>query len=87
MEKHEILQQAERRRYTQNWDHTLNAEGKQPLRQLSSDHEEAKRQCQRVEDEFMATKGQLFTPIHESKQRRQNPNQQFQRPEENDHLC
>ena len=26
----------------------------------------------------MEAKGQLFTPIHASEQRRQNPNQQFQ---------
>ena len=34
----------------------------------------------------MAAKGQLFTPIHTSKQRRQNPNQQFQGSEEYDYV-
>ena len=43
-----------------------------------------KRECQRLQDEFLAAKGQLFTPIHASKQGRQNPNQQFQGSEEYD---
>ena len=77
---------AERMRYSQNWVLTLNSEGKQPPRQLRPDYEEAKRECQRLQDEFMAAKGQLFTPIHASKQRRQNPNQQFPGSEEYDYV-
>ena len=69
---------AERMRYSANWVLTLSAEGKQPPRQQRPDYEEAKRECQRLQDEFMAAKEQLCTPIHASKQRRQNPNQQFQ---------
>ena len=60
----------ERMRYSQNWVLTLNAEGKQPPRQLRPDYEEAKRECQRLQDEFMAAEGQLFTLIHASEQRR-----------------
>ena len=74
--------EAGRMRYSQNWVLTLNAEGKQPPWQLRPDYEEAKRECQRQQPEFMAAKGQLFTPIHASKQRRRNPNQQFQGSEE-----
>ena len=52
---------AERMRYSQNWVLTLNAEGKQPPRQLRPDYEEAKRECQRLQDEFMAANGQLLS--------------------------
>ena len=62
-------------RYCQNWVLPLIAERKQPPRQLRPNYEEAKRDCQRLQDEFMAAKGQLFIPIHASKQRRQNPNE------------
>ena len=34
----------------------------------------------------MAAKGQLYTPIHPSKQRRQNLNQQFEGSEEYDYV-
>ena len=43
LERHEYtVSKAERMRYFQNWVLTLNAEGKQPLRQLRPDYEEAK---------------------------------------------
>ena len=77
---------AERMRYSQNWVLTVNAEGKQPPRQLRPDYEEAKRECQRPQDELMAVKGQLFTPIQAGIKRRQNPNQQFEGSEEYDHV-
>ena len=48
---------AERMRYSQNWVLTLNAEGKQPPRQSCPDYEEAERECQRLQDEFMEAKG------------------------------
>ena len=53
---------------------------------LRPDYEEAKRECQRLQDEFMSAKGKLFTPIHAIKQRRQNLNQQFQGSEEYDYV-
>ena len=85
LERHDYTAtKAERMRHSQNWVLTLNAEKKQPPRQLRPDYEEAKRECQRLQDEIMAAKGQLFTPIHARKQRRQNPNQQFQGSEEHD---
>ena len=78
-ERHDFsATKAARMRYSQNWVLTLNAEGKQPPRQLRPDYEEAKRECQRQQDEFMAAKAQLFTPFYARKQRRKNPNQQFQ---------
>ena len=83
LERHDYTAtKAERMRYSQNWVLTLNAEGKQPPRQLRPDYEEAKRECRRLQDEFMVAKEQLFTPIHASKQKSQNPNQQFQGSED-----
>ena len=42
------------------------------------------RECQRLQDKRMAETKQLYTPIHPGKQRRQDPNQQFEGSEEND---
>ena len=87
LERHDkTATKAERMRYSQDWVLTVNAEGKQPPRQLRPDYEEAKRECQRPQDEFMAVRGQLFTPIRAGILRRQNPNQQFKGPEEHDHV-
>ena len=87
LERHDhTATKAERIRYSQKWVLSLNAEGKQPPRQLRPVYEEAKRECQRLQDEFMAETGQLYTPIHPSKQRRQNPNQQFVGREEYDYV-
>ena len=44
------------------------------------------RECQRLQDEFMAETKQLCTPIHPSKQRRQNSNQQFEGSEDYDYV-
>ena len=85
LERHDYAaSKAERIRYSQNF--FLNAEGKQPPRQPRPDYEEAKREGHRRQDEFMAAKGQLYIPIHPSKQRRQNPNQQFEGSEEFDYV-
>ena len=65
LERHDYTAtKAERMRYSQNWVLTLNAEGKQPPRQPRPDYEGAKRECQQLQDEYMAAKGQLFSPIH-----------------------
>ena len=65
LERHDYTAtQAERMRYSEHFVLTPNAEGTQPPRQLCPDYEEAKRECQRLQDEFMAAKGPLFTPIH-----------------------
>ena len=80
LERHDFsATKAERIRYSQKWVLSLNAEGKQPPRQQRPDYEEAKRECQRLQDKHMAETKQLYTPIHTSKQRRQNPNQLFER--------
>ena len=80
LERHDYTAtKAERIRYSQKWVLSLNAEGKQPPRQHCPDYEEAKRECQRLEDKHMAETKQLYTPIHPRKQRHQNPNQQFER--------
>ena len=63
LERHDYTAtKAERMRYSQNWVLTLNAEGKQPPRQLRPDYEEAKRECQRLQDEFMAAKSSSLHP-------------------------
>ena len=59
-------QKAEQMRYSQKWVLSLNAEGKQPPRQLRPDYEEAKR-VPTTTRRIMAAKGQLFTPIHARK--------------------
>ena len=87
LERHDkTATKAERMRYSQNWVLTLSAEGKQPPRQLRPNYEEAKRECQRPQDELIAVKAQLFTPIQAGILRRQNPNQQFKGSEEYDHV-
>ena len=65
---------------------TVNAEGSQPHRQQRPDCEAAKRKCQWQQDKCMAETKQLYTPIHPSKQRRQNPNQQFEGSEDYDYV-
>ena len=57
----------------------MNGEGPQlPQlpRQQRPGHAAAKRECQRLQDEYKAETKQLYKPIHPSKQLRQNPNQQ-----------
>ena len=44
------------------------------------------RECQRLQDEFLAAAKQLYKPIHPSKQMRQNPNQQFEGSEDYDYV-
>ena len=84
LERHDYTAtKAERIRYSQKWVLSLNAEGKQQPRQLRQDYEEAKRECQRQQNEFMAEKGQIFSPIHP---RRRNPNEQFEGCEEYDYV-
>ena len=48
--------------------------------------EQAKRECQRLQDKHMAETKQLYTPVHPSKQRRQNPNEQVEGSEEYDYV-
>ena len=50
------------------------------------DYAAAKRECQRLRDEYMAETKQLYKPIHPSKQMRQNPNQQFEGSEDYDYV-
>ena len=68
LERHDkTATKAERMRYSQNWVLTLNAEGKQPPRQLRQDYEEAKRKCQRRQDEFVSWQ-QKGSSLHRSTQ-------------------
>ena len=74
---------AERIRYAQKWVLSLNAEGKQPPRQLRPDHEEAKRECQRLQDKHSGSNGD--SSIHSSTQVNKDvkiQNQQFEGREE-----
>ena len=50
------------------------------------DYAAPKRECQRLQDEFLAETKQLYKPIHPSKQMRQNPNQQFEGSEDYDYV-
>ena len=54
---------------------TLQARQILEIRRLQKEDYNASRECQRLGDKFMAETKQLFSPIHPSKQRRQNPNQ------------
>ena len=45
-----------------------------------------KRECQRLQDDYMAETKQLYKPSHPSKQMRQNPNQQFEGSEDYDYV-
>ena len=65
---------------------SINAEGPQLPRQLRPDYAAAKRECQWLQDEYMAETKQLYRPIHPSKQMRQNPTQQFEGSEDYDHV-
>ena len=77
---------SERIQNSKHWALSINAEGLQLPRQQRSDYAAAKRECPRLQDEYMAETKQLYTPIHPSKQRRQNPNQQFEGSEDSDYV-
>ena len=55
-------------------------------RRLQKEDYNVSRKCQRLQDKHVAETKQLFSPIHPSKQRRQNPNQQFQGSQEYDYV-
>ena len=71
---------------TKHWVISINVEGPQLPRQQRPDYAAAKRECQRLQDEYMAETKQLCKPIHPSKQMHQNPNQQFERSEDYDYV-
>ena len=85
LEKHDYTAtKAERIRNSKHWVHSINAEGPQLPRKQRPDYAAAKRECQRLQDEYMAETKQLYTPIHPSKQMRQNPNQHLEGCEDYD---
>ena len=55
-------------------------------RRLQKEDYNVSRICQPLQDKHVTETKQLFSPIHPSKQRRQNPNQQFQGSEEYDYV-
>ena len=77
---------AERIRNSKHGVLSTNAEGPQPPRQQRPDDAAAKKECQRLQDAYMAETKQLYKPIHPSKQMRQNPNQQFKGSEDYDYI-
>ena len=65
LERHDYAAtKAERMRYSENWVLTPNAEGKHSPRQLLPDYEEAKRECQRLQDEFMEANSHPSTQVN-----------------------
>ena len=72
---------------SKHWVISINAEGPQQPRQQRPDYAAARRECQRLQDEYMAETKQLYKPINPSKQMRQNPNQQFERSEDYDYVA
>ena len=88
LEKHDFsATKAERIQNSKHRVLSKNAEGPQLPRQQRPDYAAAKRECQRLQDEYMAETKQLHRPIHPSKQMRQNPNQQFEGSEDYDYVC
>ena len=87
LERHDYTAtKAERIRCSQKWGFSMNAEGFQLLQQQRPDYEAAERECQRLQGKHMAETKQLCAPIFPSKQRRQNPNQQFEGSEDYDYV-
>ena len=81
-----IATKADRIQNSKHWVLSINAEGPQIPRQHRPDYAAAKRECQRLQDTFMADTKQLHKPIHPSKQMRQNPNQQLEGNEDYDYV-
>ena len=77
-----IATTAERIQNSKHWVLSVNAEGSQLPRQRRPDYASAKRECQRLQNEYMAETTQFYKPIHPSKQMRQNLNQQFEGSED-----
>ena len=74
---------AERIQDSKHWVISINAEGPQLPRQQRPEYAAAKRECQRLQDEFLADTKQLYKPIHPSKQM---PNQQYEGSEDYDYV-
>ena len=87
LESHDYMAtKAERMQNSKHCVLSINAEGPQLLRQQRPDYAAAKRECQRLQDEYMAGTKQFYKPVHPSKQMRQNPNQQLEGSEEYDYV-
>ena len=87
LEKHDYTAtKAERIRNPKHWVLSINAEGPQLPRQQRPEYAAARRERQRLQDEFLAETKQLYKPIHPSKQMRQNPNQQFEGSKDYDYV-
>ena len=87
LENHDyIATEAERIQNSKHWVLSTNADGRQLPRQQRPDYAAAKRECQRLQDEYMAETKQLYKPVYPSKQMRQDPNQQFEGSEDYDYI-
>ena len=87
LEKHDYTAtKAERIQNSKYWVLSINAEGPQLPRQQRPDYAAAKRECQRLQDEYMAETKLLYKPTYPIKQMRQNPNQQFEGSEDYDNV-
>ena len=67
---------------SKHWVLSILADGPQQPRQQRTGNAAAKRECQRLQNEYMAETKQFYEPIHPSKQMRQNPDQQFEGSED-----
>ena len=87
LENHDyIATKAERIQNSKHWVLSMNADGPQQPQQQRPDCAAAKRECQRLQDEYMKEIKQFYKPIHPSKQMRQNPDQQFEGSEDYDYV-
>ena len=87
LERHDFsATKAERIQNAKHWFISINPEGPQLPRQQFPDCAAAKRECQRLQDVYLAETKQLYRQIHPSIQMRQNPTQQFEGSEDFDYV-
>ena len=77
---------AERIQNSKHWILTLNAEGPQQPLDQRPDFPQAKRECKRLHDEYLAKTQENYRPIHRNQQVRQRKEQQFESGEDFDYV-